>query len=47
MVESLPDVLLRAEVSGLSVLDSLLDGEHDGGVLVLEVHAEKEINDQY
>ena len=38
----LPEVLLGAELSGLAVLNSLLDGEHDGGVLVLEVHAEKE-----
>ena len=38
--ECLPEVLLGAELSGLAVLNSLLDGEHDGGVLVGEVHAE-------
>ena len=36
----LPEVLLGAELSGLAVLNSLLDGEHDGSVLVLEVHSE-------
>ena len=40
--ECLPLVLVSTQGSGLAVLHGLLDGEHDGGVLVLEVHAEKE-----
>ena len=36
----LPVVLGRAVAAGLAVLQGVVDGVHDGGVLVSDVHSE-------